>query len=311
MKAISLLIVVVAAGCGMKGDYSETTAEYNIPREMKADSTAASATSAESAMTAATGDAAAVERKIIYTAEVDLVVEDFGPLPEKIDRLVQQFDAYVARSNVSGMPGQPRRGVWTVRVPVSRYGEFLAAARQLGEVKSVRSDSKDVTAEFFDVDARIRNKQREEERLIKLLDDVTGKLQDILEVERELSRVRGEIEQFQGRMRVLKDLTAMTTVEIRVEEIRNYVPESPEAPTLWNAGSASVRRFDRQSRLGGPGILDHLGRCPALVGCSYRRGFGGTRLETPSPAAADIVARNWKPARLAGMLVSFPVRRQK
>jgi hypothetical protein len=231
MKAILLLIVVVAAGCGMKADYSETTAEYNIPGEMKADSTAVAATSAESAMTAATGDAAAVERKIIYTAEVDLVVEDFGPLPEKIDRLVQQFDAYVARSNVSGMPGQPRRGVWTIRVPVPRYGEFLAEARQLGEVKSVRSDSKDVTAEFFDVDARIRNKQREEERLIKLLDDVTGKLQDILEVERELSRVRGEIEQFQGRLRVLKDLTAMTTVEIRVDEIRNYVPESPEAPT--------------------------------------------------------------------------------
>jgi len=231
MKALVFLVAVVAAGCGREADYSDTTAEYMIPPASEADSTSALSTSADSATTATIDNAAAIERKIIYTAEVDLVVEDFGPLPEGIDRLAQRFDAYVARSNISGMPGQPRRGVWTVRVPVARYGEFLAEARQLGEVKSVRSDSKDVTAEFFDVDARIRNKQREEERLIKLLEDVTGKLQDILEVERELSRVRGEIEQLQGRMRVLKDLTSMTTVEIRVEEIRNYVPESPEAPT--------------------------------------------------------------------------------
>ncbi len=231
MKALVFLAAVVAAGCGMEADYSEKTAERMLPAASEADSTSASATSAESATTATIDSVPAIERKIIYTAEVDLVVEDFGPLPEGIDRLAQRFDAYVARSNISGMPGQPRRGAWTVRVPVARYGEFLAEARQLGEVKSVRSDSKDVTAEFFDVDARIRNKQREEERLIKLLEDVTGKLQDILEVERELSRVRGEIEQFQGRMRVLKDLTSMTTVEIRVEEIRDYVPESPEAPT--------------------------------------------------------------------------------
>jgi predicted nuclease with TOPRIM domain len=120
-----------------------------------------------------------------------------------------------------------------VRVPVERYKEFLAAVRELGEVRSITSDSKDVTAEFFDVDARVRNKQREEERLLKLLEEATGKLNDILEVERELSRVRGEIEQLQGRLRVLKDLTSLTTIDIRIDEIKDYVPESPEGPSYW------------------------------------------------------------------------------
>jgi len=99
----------------------------------------------------------------------------------------------------------------------------------LGEVRSVNSTSDDVTAEFYDIEARIRNKQQEEERLLKLLAEATGKLEEVLAVERELSRVRGEIEQAQGRMRMLKDVTELTTVTVTVTEIKDYVPD--EAPT--------------------------------------------------------------------------------
>lgn len=92
-----------------------------------------------------------------------------------------------------------------------------------------RGSLSDVTAEFYDVEARIRNKQQEEERLLKLLTEATGKLEEVLAVERELSRVRGEIEQAQGRLRMLKDVTELTTVTVSVTEIKNYVPD--EAPT--------------------------------------------------------------------------------
>ena len=75
---------------------------------------------------------------------------------------------------------------------------------------------------------RIRNKQREEERLLELLETQTGKLQDILSVEKELSRVREEIERYQGRLRVLKDQTTLSTVTLRIDELRGYLPdESP------------------------------------------------------------------------------------
>jgi hypothetical protein len=231
----------------MSAEYAPSLPDVRDSSGLDAGRTEAVATNAGSAMTTATTEVAPIQRKIIYTAEVNLVVEDFGPLPERIAGLVKQCDAYIARSNISGMPGQPRRGVWTVRVPVARYEEFLTAVRGLGEVKSVLSDSKDVTAEFYDIEARIRNKQREEGRLLQLLDDVTGKLQDILEVEREVSRVRGEIEQLQGRLRVLRDLTAMTTVEVRVDELRDYVPEAPQAPTyatrVQRAFAGSVARL--------------------------------------------------------------------
>ena len=137
--------------------------------------------------------------------------------------LAEQHSGYIAKSNVRGRPGSPRSGEWTIRVPVANYEDFLAAARELGETRSVRTDSDDVTAEFYDVEARIRNKKQEEDRLRKHLEDSTGKLEDILHVEREISRVRGEIERMEGRMRVLKDLTSLTTINLRVDEIEDYI----------------------------------------------------------------------------------------
>jgi hypothetical protein len=184
-----------------------------------------------------------IHRKIVYRATVDLVVEDFEPIPAKIEALVKRFDAYLARSNVTGTPGSPRSGQWTVRVPADRYDAFLAAARKLGEVRRVGSDSQDVTEEFYDVEARIRNKKQEEARLLKLLDTATAKLADVLAVEQEVSRVRGEIEQSEGRMRVLSDLTALATVDLVVTEIKNYVPEEAVtyATRLHRSFDASIR----------------------------------------------------------------------
>lgn len=236
MRTLLFPLLFLTVGCGVESDYGG--ADYDVKAAYESTADFAPAAEDDAAMAGEPGeegppipDADAIQRKIIYSAQLDLVVEDFDPVRGAVEKLVGQFDAYIARSTVSGSPGSPRSGTWTIRVPVARYAEFLEAARQLGELRSEDSDSKDVTAEYYDVDARIRNKQREEERLIKLLDEATGKLSDILDVERELSRVRGEIEQLQGRLRVLNDLTSMTTVDLRVDEIKNYVPESPEGPT--------------------------------------------------------------------------------
>lgn len=171
----------------------------------------------------------ALERKIIYTAEVDLVVEQLAGVREKVEALVKKSGGYVAKSNLRGTSGRPRGADWTVRIPVEKYGEFLDAAQALGEVRTLSSNSQDVSEEFYDVEARIRNKKLEESRLLKHLEESTGKLEDILAVEGEISRVRGEIEQMEGRLRVLTNLTSLTTVTLRVTEIKNYVPEA--APT--------------------------------------------------------------------------------
>jgi hypothetical protein len=82
-------------------------------------------------------------------------------------------------------------------------------------------------------------------RLLQLLSEKTGKLEDVLNVERELARVRGEVEQMEGRLRVLNNLTSLTTVNVDVQEIQGYVPEDAAGYTTrlrraWDVSLANL-----------------------------------------------------------------------
>ena len=177
-------------------------------------------------------------RKIIYNAHVDLVTEDLNLLEAALTKLVSTHKAYVADSDRTGSTGSNRHGMWKVRVPVDLYDPFVKGAVALGELVSMKADSQDVSEEYFDLDARQAAKKVEEARLLKHLADSTGKLEEILAVERELSRVRGEIERMQGRLRAISNLTSLATVTVTASEIKGYVP--PQAPTL---GTRLARTF--------------------------------------------------------------------
>ncbi len=203
------------------------------------------------------------DRKIIYTANIELAVEDFSGVPERVTALARDFGGYLAGSNQNGSTGESRRGTWTIRIPVERYDEFLKSAKSLGELIRMVTDARDVSEEYVDVDARIRNKTKEEERLLQLLEERPGKLEDVVAIERELSRVREELERMQGRMRVLSDLTSLTTVELTVVEIRGYQP--PQAPTLatqirrtWTGSLAALESAGKACLLGTVAIAPWL-----------------------------------------------------
>jgi len=193
------------------------------------------------------------KRKIIYNGHVEVAVEDFTGVPDRVLALVKQFGAYVADSTTTGSKGETRRGVWKLRVPVARFEEFFKAARGLGELVTSGISSRDVSEEYYDVDARIRNKTKEEERLLTLLEERPGKLEDVIAIERELSRVREELERMQGRMRVLADLTTLTTVDLTVVEIKGYQPA--ESPTLAIRARRALEQSLTGLRTGGEDLL--------------------------------------------------------
>lgn len=228
MRAL-IIVSLLALGCGQRGAYTGEPPAASAVDEAPA-LALAKQPATEAVDGAAGGDvpesADAMARKIIYTAELDLVVEDFNPVPALVEQLVKRYQGFIADSDVSGKSGERRRGVWKVRIPADGFGSFLQDAEgEIGELRSASRDSQDVSEEYYDVDARIRNKQQEEARLLKLLEDRTGTLDEILRIERELSRVREDIERLEGRMRMLTDLTSLTTVTLRVEEVQHYVPE--------------------------------------------------------------------------------------
>lgn len=165
-----------------------------------------------------------VVRKIIYTADVTLTVERLPAAEKALLEMVHRHHGYVASTDVAGAPGAPRSGTWKLRVPVTEFEAFRKELEGLGELQRMHLDSQDVTDEYYDVEANISNKRVEETRLLEHLRKSTGTLADILAVEQELSRVRGEIEQLQGRLRLLANQTELTTITVAITEAQEFVP---------------------------------------------------------------------------------------
>lgn len=176
------------------------------------------------------GGPAVGDRKIIYTAVLHLVVPDFEGLEQRVEALVQSAGGYVADYRADRTQGERRAGEWIVRVPVGQFDGFLDAVGNLGVPESRHVSSQDVSEEFVDLEARLKNQRRLEERILQVLAEHTGKIEDLLHVETELARVRQQIEQMEGRLRYLSNRVDLTTVTIAVREERDYQP--PQAPTF-------------------------------------------------------------------------------
>ncbi len=219
-------ILLFVSGCSPNGGGSDSAASMEVA--------AAGAPAAPQAMMAAdapgggeTAPPAAFPRKIIYNANVELVAEKLDDAARRLTEAVKAAGGYVAEMSTSGMPGAPRSGTYKVRVPTARFDSFLAALGQVGERKNLSITSQDVSEEFYDLEARLRNKRAEETRLIQHLQRSTAKLSDILEVEQALSRVREEIERMEGRKRFLANQADLATVTVTLQEATAYRPTRP------------------------------------------------------------------------------------
>ncbi|MBB6051697.1 DUF4349 domain-containing protein [Armatimonas rosea] len=181
--------------------------------------------------------APAMPRKIIFTGEVTLICEDLDKAAAGLEARAKEFGGYISNASQTGARGETREGSWTVRIAAEKFDAFLKALPALGELQSSSRKADDVSEEFYDVAARLKNKKIEEDRLIELLQKATGKLTEVLTVEKELSRVRDEIERIEGRLRFLTNQTDLSTITITLREVKNFVPEGP--PTLATQVSRS------------------------------------------------------------------------
>lgn len=259
---LTLAALLALGGCGGSPESESTTsvsvAESDAAAGAPAPPAASASASASAAKSTAPGNATAqliqlastAPRRIIYNASVDLVAPNFAKSERDLLALISKSGGYLAETNANAAPGTPRQGSWKIRVPEPKFSAFMLAVTELGELQTTRTDSQDVTAEFTDLEARISNKQVEETRLISLLQRSTARLADILKVERELSRVRGEIEGMQGRLRLLSNQSALATVTVTLREVRGYVAPKP---TTFN--SQIARTF-----AGSLGALQELGK---------------------------------------------------
>jgi len=174
---------------------------------------------------------APAKRRIIYTASLDVVVEDLDTARAEVEKLLSKLDGYVAKSDVRNDSGLRRTATYTIRVPVDQFRptmEFLAA---LGVPNRHSVDSQDVTEEFVDVEARIKTMKAEEEVMNKLLKE-SGSRDDVLKTREQIRIIRADIERAQARHEYLSRLTSLSTINLVLNEIKDYKP--PTAPTYSN-----------------------------------------------------------------------------
>ena len=174
--------------------------------------------------------AGSVARRIVKRASLALTVDELGAAQAAATRIAEREGGFVAstsREAVSEDAGRTDGSVTlTLRVPADHFTAALDALRRLGKgVGSEHVATEDVSEEFIDLEARIHNQRELEAQFIEIMKRA-GKIEDALNVQRELATVRTDIERMEGRRRFLEHETALSTLTLVLSPVRPLVSAS-------------------------------------------------------------------------------------
>ncbi len=220
---------------------------------------------------------AADGRKIIRTGQLEVHVDDYEPTRKEIDALLKASGGFIASAQVGHSDGRVTEANLVLRVPTQGYEDLVARLSALGTVVAESSNAEDVTDQWVDVTARLANAKKLEGRLIELVATQAGNVTQLLEVERELARVREQIELFEGRLHVLDDQVSLSTLTLRVQARVPY--QAATLPSLADdAGrtlSASWGEVSDLSRSAAIGLIGFLPWLPLVaLGAWLARRYG-------------------------------------
>jgi hypothetical protein len=163
-------------------------------------------------------------RKLIRNATAELEVASFDESIQKITAFVSEEKGYVATTNSEKQANGKLRGEIVVKVLPDSLDRFLGKLRGIGELKNQALTTEDVTKAYFDTESRLKNARLMEQRLIEILKTKSKDVADLLEVEKELGRVREQIETMQGELKFMDSQVAFATVTITLAEKNMNLP---------------------------------------------------------------------------------------
>lgn len=252
IRAVLLVILalsVLVAGCARSAEVSEEYATSDnaegfpgAPREAPMPmSTAAqsekSVLEQDAAGFGASASAVAnvADRMIIRTVSMSVVVVDTDAMLGEIQQLVKANGGYIAGSN-RWLSGEQAYASVTLRVPADKLEAVLGVLRDASiSVENESSTGDDVTEEYVDVSARLRNLEATEEELLQLLTEVRknrGSAEDILAIHNRITELRSQIESLKGRQQYLERSAALATINIEIRP--KAQPGTIVQPARWN-----------------------------------------------------------------------------
>jgi len=155
---------------------------------------------------------------IARTTSLSLVVWDFAASRANLDTILRRHHGYAANLTANTAENTPRSIEASLRVPAPELDGALADLKALGKVQKESQSGEEVTQQHADLVARLKNSRETEQRLQTILAQRTGKVKDVLEVEQEIARVRGEIEQMEAEQKSLEHRVDFATVNLSLAE---------------------------------------------------------------------------------------------
>lgn len=166
----------------------------------------------------AVGGEQEIDKKIIKTGSLELVVKKVGEAVSQITEMVTKKEGFVSDSNVYTREDKSQYGYITVRVPAKHFEETMNELKALAEIVEEESVSGiDVTEEFVDLQSRLKNLRIEEEQYQKIVQRA-WEIEDVLNATEYLFDTREEIERIEGRIKYLENLTDLATIRVSLSE---------------------------------------------------------------------------------------------
>lgn len=171
------------------------------------------------------------EQRIIKTGQMSLQVKDTPKAIDEIRALVKTNNGFIESSTLNDNGSGPRSAWMTLRIPVTSFDATLAQLKSIATlVVSESVNGQDVTADFVDLEADLRNAKAEESSYLEILKR-SGAIDDVLAVTKQLADVRGRIERLEGRKRFLSNRTDLATISVSLtEDTRIEAPSSNWRP---------------------------------------------------------------------------------
>lgn len=209
--------------------------------------------------------------KLIYSASATVETTEFDGTIEKLSALVEQYGGFVESSSVNGSNyytqsrgySSTRYASYVIRVPSDKFSALMGSLSTLGNVPYSHTYTENITAQYYDTDARLTAYQTQEARLLEMM-EAAKTVEDLIAIEEKLTELRYQIESLQSTLKNWDRQVAYSTLDLEVQEVVEYTPESrmsygQELALALSSGLKRTGEFFKDL------LLLIVGALPALV----------------------------------------------
>jgi hypothetical protein len=184
---------------------------------------------------------------IARIASLTIEVKDFDASRAQLDAILAKHHGYFAQLDVTTPENSAREVQASLRIPVDELSAALADLKSIGRVENETQKGDEVTQEHADLVARLKNSRETEDRFRAILQQRTGKVSDVLQVEEEIARVRGEIESMEAEQKALEHRVDFATVDLQLTEEYKAQLNGPADSVLTRFHNAVVAGYRNAS----------------------------------------------------------------